>query len=41
MMLHAFQEDTGVNLGELFESSVKSPISDVVDAYFICKYQEK
>jgi len=41
MMLHAFQEDTGVNLGELFESSAKSPISDVVDAYFICKYQEK
>jgi len=41
MMLHAFREDTGVNLEELFESSVKSPISDVVDAYFICKYQEK
>ena len=41
MMLHAFQEDTGVNLGELFDSSAKSPISDVVDAYFICKYQEK
>ena len=41
MMLHAFQGDTGVNLGELFESSAKSPISDVVDAYFICKYQEK
>jgi len=41
IMLSAFQEDTGVNLGELFESSAKSPISDVVDAYFICKYQEK
>ena len=41
MMLHAFQEDTGVNLEELFESSVKSPISDVVDAYFICKYEVK
>ena len=41
MMLSAFQGDTGVNLGELFESSAKSPISDVVDAYFICKYQEK
>ena len=41
MMLHAFQGDTGVNLAELFESSAKSPISDVVDAYFICKYQEK
>jgi hypothetical protein len=41
IMLSAFQGDTGVNLGELFESSAKSPISDVVDAYFICKYQEK
>ena len=41
MMLSAFQEDTGVNLAELFDSSAKSPISDVVDAYFICKYQEK
>ena len=41
MMLGAFQEDTGVNLGELFDSSVKSPITDVADAYFICKYQEK
>ena len=41
IMLSAFQGDTGVNLAELFESSAKSPISDVVDAYFICKYQEK
>jgi len=41
MMLSAFQGDTGVNLAELFESNAKSPISDVVDAYFICKYQEK
>ncbi len=41
MMLSAFQEDTGVNLGELFDSSAKSPITDVADAYFICKYQEK
>ena len=41
MMLSAFQEDTGVNLAELFDSSVKSPITDVADAYFICKYQEK
>ena len=41
IMLSAFQGDTGVNLVELFESNAKSPISDVVDAYFICKYQEK
>ena len=41
MMLHAFQEDTGVNLELLLDSSVKSPITDIVDAYFICKYEEK
>ena len=41
MMLHAFQEDTGVNLEVLFDTKSKSPISDVADAYFICKYQEK
>jgi len=39
MMLHAFQEDTGVNLEVLFDTKSKSPISDVADAYFICKYQ--
>jgi hypothetical protein len=39
MMLHAFQEDTGVNLEVLLDSSVKSPITDIADAYFICKYQ--
>ena len=39
MMLHAFQEDTGVNLEVLFDTKSKSPISDVTDAYFICKYQ--
>ena len=39
LMVGAFKEDTGVNLGELFDSSVKSPITDVADAYFICKYQ--
>jgi len=41
LMLGAFQEDTGVNLGVLLDSSVKSPITDIADAYFICKYQEK
>ena len=39
MMVHAFKEDTGVNLEELFDTKSKSPISDVADAYFICKYQ--
>ena len=41
LMLGAFQEDTGVNLEVLFDTKSKSPISDVADAYFICKYQEK
>ena len=41
LMLGAFQEDTGVNLGLLLDSSVKSPITDIADAYFICKYEEK
>ena len=41
LMLGAFQEDTGVNLEVLLDSSVKSPITDIADAYFICKYEEK
>ena len=41
LMLGAFQGDTGVNLELLLDSSVKSPITDIADAYFICKYQEK
>jgi hypothetical protein len=39
LMLGAFQEDTGVNLEILFDTKSKSPISDVADAYFICKYR--
>ena len=39
LMLGAFQEDTGVNLELLLDSSVKSPITDIADAYFICKYR--
>ena len=39
LMLGAFQEDTGINLEVLLDSSVKSPITDIADAYFICKYQ--
>ena len=41
LMLGAFQEDTGVNLELLLDSSIKSPITDIADAYFICKYEEK
>ena len=39
MMVGAFEKDTGVNLELLFDSSIKSPITDIADAYFICKYQ--
>jgi len=39
LMLGAFQEDTGVNLEILFDTKSKSPITDIADAYFICKYQ--
>ena len=41
LMLESFGKDTGVNLEVLFDTKSKSPISDVADAYFICKYQEK
>jgi hypothetical protein len=34
-----FYKETGVNLVELLNGSPeKSPISDIVDSYFICKY---
>ena len=38
-MVGAFEKDTGVNLELLFDSSIKSPITDIADAYFICKHQ--
>ena len=38
MMLHAFEKDTGTNLAQVFDTTSKSPVSDVADAYFICKY---
>ena len=41
LMLEAFEKDTGVNLEILFDTKSKSPITDVADAYFICKYQEE
>ena len=39
LMLGAFQEDTGVDLELMFDTKSKSPITDVADAYFICKYE--
>ena len=41
MMLHAFEKDTGINLAQVFDTTSISPVSDVADAYFICKYTEE
>ena len=41
LMLDAFEKDTGANLPKIFDTTSKSPISDVADAYFICKYTEE
>jgi len=41
LMLHAFEKDTGTNLAQVFDTTSKSPVSDVADAYFICKYTEE
>ena len=38
LMLYAFEKDTGTNLAQVFDTTSKSPVSDVADAYFICKY---
>ena len=38
LMLHAFEKDTGTNLAQVFDTTSKTPMSDVADAYFICKY---
>jgi Holliday junction resolvasome RuvABC endonuclease subunit len=40
-MYNSFVNETGVNLHSLLTpdlNSIKSPISDIVDAYYICKY---
>ena len=39
LMLDAFEKDTSINLAKLFDTTSKSPISDIADAYFICKYK--
>jgi Holliday junction resolvasome RuvABC endonuclease subunit len=41
LMLEAFEEETHTNLGKVFDTTSKSPISDIADAYFICKYTEE
>ena len=38
LMLDAFEKDTGANLPKIFDTTSKSPVSDIADAYFICKY---
>ena len=41
LMLDAFEKNTGTNLAKVFDTTSKSPVSDVADAYFICKYTEE
>jgi len=41
LMLDAFEKDTGTNLAQVFDTTSISPVSDVADAYFICKYTEE
>ena len=41
LMIDAFEKDTGTNLAQVFDTTSKSPVSDVADAYFICKYTEE
>ena len=38
LMLDAFEKDTGANLPQIFDTTSKSPVSDIADAYFICKH---
>ena len=38
LMLDAFEKDIGTNLAQVFDTTSISPVSDVADAYFICKY---
>jgi len=38
LMLDAFEKDTDANLPQIFDTTSKSPVSDIADAYFICKY---
>ena len=38
LMIDAFEKDTGTNLAQVFDTTSKSPVSDVADAYFVCKY---
>ena len=37
LMLEAFEKDTGANLKK-FECNFTSPVSDIADSYFICKF---
>jgi hypothetical protein len=41
LMYESFLEDTGVPLSQFMginKDKIKSPLSDIVDSYFICKY---
>ena len=37
-MIEAFKEETGCDLLKIFECNYTSPVSDIADSYFICKF---
>jgi Holliday junction resolvasome RuvABC endonuclease subunit len=41
LMYEAFYKETKVDLESMLNSSISNPLTDIVDAYFICKYGKK
>jgi len=38
LMYEAFYNETKIDLQNILNSSISNPLTDIVDAYFICKY---
>jgi len=38
LMYEAFYDETKIDLQNILNSSISNPLTDIVDAYFICKY---
>ena len=38
-MIEAFKEDSGCDILKKFECNFTSPVSDIADSYFICKFK--
>jgi len=41
LMYEAFYNETKVDLQNILNCSITNPLTDIVDAYFICKYGKK